>query len=91
MTGIYLSSLLLMKYLPIRRSLTLFLTEWLKEAHEGIDFPGSDIRYELMDDAETCQTTCTQDANCQFYTYVTKNFHSSVHWYSILFTFTQTV
>ncbi|XP_010730993.2 coagulation factor XI [Larimichthys crocea] len=54
--------------------------EWLKEAHEGIDFPGSDIRYELMDDAETCQTTCTQDANCQFYTYVTKNFHSSVHW-----------
>ncbi|XP_008285822.1 coagulation factor XI-like [Stegastes partitus] len=53
---------------------------WLKVAHEGVDFRGSDIRFELMDNAEECQRTCTDDPNCQFYTYVTKNFRDRNFW-----------
>lgn len=59
------------------------LTDWLTVAHEDVDFLGSDIRYVLMDDAETCQTTCTEDPNCQFYTYVNETFFNSDLWYSI--------
>uniref|UniRef100_A0A667WRZ7 Apple domain-containing protein n=1 Tax=Myripristis murdjan TaxID=586833 RepID=A0A667WRZ7_9TELE len=43
---------------------------WLKDTHDGVDFRGSDIRYVMLDDPETCQTTCSQDSNCQFYTYI---------------------
>uniref|UniRef100_A0A4W6DGQ8 Apple domain-containing protein n=1 Tax=Lates calcarifer TaxID=8187 RepID=A0A4W6DGQ8_LATCA len=50
---------------------------WLKLAHEGVDFRGSDIRFELMDDPDTCQTTCTVNSNCQFYTYVNETFFDS--------------
>lgn len=50
------------------------LTGWVKETHEGVDFLGSDIRSESMDDADTCQRTCTADPNCQFYTYSTDSF-----------------
>ncbi|XP_077446918.1 coagulation factor XI-like isoform X2 [Stigmatopora argus] len=49
-------------------------TNWTKTPLEGIDFYGSDIRFELMDDAETCQKTCTLDQHCQFYTYLNQNF-----------------
>ncbi|XP_062414418.1 plasma kallikrein-like [Pungitius pungitius] len=52
---------------------------WVNVAHEGVDFNGSDIRFELMDDAATCQRTCNEDANCQFYTYVQADFHDSVY------------
>ncbi|XP_074543408.1 coagulation factor XI-like [Halichoeres trimaculatus] len=54
--------------------------KWAKVPLEGVDFLGSDIRFELMDDAETCQKTCTEDANCQFYTYVTSDFHDTSFW-----------
>uniref|UniRef100_A0A671U235 Apple domain-containing protein n=1 Tax=Sparus aurata TaxID=8175 RepID=A0A671U235_SPAAU len=47
---------------------------WVKVAHENVDFGGSDIRYVLLDDADTCQRTCTEDALCQFYSYVTAQF-----------------
>ncbi|XP_038581409.1 coagulation factor XI-like [Micropterus salmoides] len=46
---------------------------WLKVAHKDIDFPGSDIRFELEDDADTCQKTCTEDRFCQFYSFDTEN------------------
>ncbi|XP_076610671.1 coagulation factor XI-like [Chaetodon auriga] len=48
--------------------------DWVKVAQVDVDFRGSDIRFELMDDADTCQRTCTEDASCQFYTYVKDNF-----------------
>uniref|UniRef100_A0A665TCX0 Plasma kallikrein-like n=1 Tax=Echeneis naucrates TaxID=173247 RepID=A0A665TCX0_ECHNA len=41
-----------------------------------VDFRGSDIRFELMDDPETCQSTCSADRNCQFYSYVNVTFHN---------------
>ncbi|XP_061738497.1 plasma kallikrein-like [Nerophis ophidion] len=53
-------------------------TNWAKKTHEGVYFQGSDIRFELMDDAETCQKTCSGDGNCQFYTYVNDNFREPV-------------
>ncbi|KAM8840320.1 coagulation factor XI-like [Spinachia spinachia] len=51
---------------------------WVNVAHEGVDFPGSDMRFELMDDAATCQRTCNEDPHCQFYTYVKADFSDSV-------------
>ncbi|KAF3707637.1 Coagulation factor XI [Channa argus] len=47
---------------------------WLEVALEGVDFLGSDVRPEPMDDADTCQKTCTEDRNCQFYTFTTETF-----------------
>uniref|UniRef100_A0A667WRI5 Coagulation factor XI-like n=1 Tax=Myripristis murdjan TaxID=586833 RepID=A0A667WRI5_9TELE len=55
------------------------LDNWLKTALEGVDFPGMDIRYVMLDDPETCQTTCSQDPHCQYYTYVSENFQSSMY------------
>lgn len=59
------------------------LTDWVKVAHEDVDFGGSDIRYVLLDDADTCQRTCTEDALCQFYSYVTAQFTDPAYRYSI--------
>ncbi|XP_078123413.1 coagulation factor XI-like [Sander vitreus] len=52
---------------------------WVQVVHENVDFSGSDIRFELMDDADTCQRTCTQDAYCQFYTYTNDNFGDPIY------------
>uniref|UniRef100_A0A3B3TK34 Plasma kallikrein-like n=1 Tax=Poecilia latipinna TaxID=48699 RepID=A0A3B3TK34_9TELE len=48
--------------------------------YEGVDFRGSDIRFELMDTAELCQLKCDEDPNCQFYTYVDENFSDRAAW-----------
>ncbi|KAF6723057.1 Coagulation factor XI [Oryzias melastigma] len=47
---------------------------WLSKPYGEIDFQGSDIDFEVMDDAQQCQTTCTASPHCQFYTYVHNNF-----------------
>ncbi|KAK2830164.1 hypothetical protein Q5P01_018095 [Channa striata] len=47
---------------------------WVKVTFEGVDFLGSDVRAEQMDDADTCQRTCTDDRNCEFYTFTTERF-----------------
>uniref|UniRef100_A0A672H6Q2 Apple domain-containing protein n=1 Tax=Salarias fasciatus TaxID=181472 RepID=A0A672H6Q2_SALFA len=52
-------------------------SRWLQTQFEGVDFLGSDIRFELMDDPDSCQRTCTEDPHCQFYTYLTEDFDSS--------------
>ncbi|CAI5690230.1 unnamed protein product [Oreochromis niloticus] len=57
-----------------------FDNNWARVAYEGVDFKGSDIRYELMDDADTCQKTCTEDPHCQFYTYVDETFFDRSYW-----------
>ncbi|XP_054911987.1 plasma kallikrein-like [Poeciliopsis prolifica] len=53
---------------------------WVKQSYEGVDFRGSDIRFELMDTAELCQSKCDEDPNCQFYTYVGETALYPVHW-----------
>ncbi|XP_076005813.1 coagulation factor XI-like [Genypterus blacodes] len=50
---------------------------WMKTPFEGIDFRGSDMRFILLDDPQTCQQLCNDDNNCQFFTYVNKNFHDA--------------
>lgn len=55
-------------------------SNWTQLAYEGVDFRGSDIGFQLMDDAESCQRTCTSDANCQFYTYVNQDFTNRAYW-----------
>ncbi|XP_056153955.1 plasma kallikrein-like [Lampris incognitus] len=52
---------------------------WQLASFEGVDFTGSDIRYLLLNDKETCQRTCTEYHNCQFYSYVGDEFHQSDH------------
>uniref|UniRef100_A0A3B5KR76 Apple domain-containing protein n=1 Tax=Xiphophorus couchianus TaxID=32473 RepID=A0A3B5KR76_9TELE len=45
-----------------------------ESTYEGVDFRGSDIRFELMDTAELCQSKCDEDPSCQFYAYVDESF-----------------
>ncbi|XP_029299549.1 LOW QUALITY PROTEIN: coagulation factor XI-like [Cottoperca gobio] len=47
---------------------------WVKVAHEGVDFYGSDIRSERVKDADACQRKCNEDLSCQFYSYTNENF-----------------
>lgn len=93
--SIHPSSLLLVKYfccVASSRSLTSssLRTDWVKVAYEGVAFRYSDIGFKLMDDPDTCQRTCTEDANCQFYTYVKKDFSNPVYRYSIFYACMQT-
>ncbi|KAE8282192.1 Plasma kallikrein [Larimichthys crocea] len=44
--------------------------KWLKKNYAGINFPHNDIRSFVVDNVETCQRTCTEDPNCQFFSYV---------------------
>uniref|UniRef100_A0A4W6FZ67 Apple domain-containing protein n=1 Tax=Lates calcarifer TaxID=8187 RepID=A0A4W6FZ67_LATCA len=57
------------------------LTECAMKTLEGINLPGSDLRFLLVNNAKACQKTCTEDPNCQFYTYtimlLLMLFHSS--------------
>ncbi|XP_038142736.1 coagulation factor XI-like [Cyprinodon tularosa] len=53
---------------------------WVKQLYQGVDFQGSDIEKELMDDAELCQRKCDEDTNCQFFTYVDQTFSDSEYW-----------
>lgn len=73
------------------KSLTSSLpTDWVKVAYEGVGFRGSDIGFELMDDAESCQRACTNDVNCQFYSYASDEYSDPEFRY-ILFSGMQTV
>lgn len=65
-------------------------TDWIKVPYEGMDLRGSDIEFELMDDAESCQKACTNNVNCQFYTYISDGYSNPEFWY-ILFSGMQTV
>uniref|UniRef100_A0A3Q2FWU5 Apple domain-containing protein n=1 Tax=Cyprinodon variegatus TaxID=28743 RepID=A0A3Q2FWU5_CYPVA len=47
---------------------------WLRLTYEGVDFFGSDFRSEVVRNADDCQQTCTQNPNCQFFTYITESF-----------------
>ena len=51
---------------------------------DGMDFPSSDIRFEMADDPDTCQKICTADLNCQYYTYATETFFDPAYRYSFL-------
>ncbi|KAJ4927789.1 hypothetical protein JOQ06_015591 [Pogonophryne albipinna] len=52
----------------------------LDETHDGVTLRGSDIRFELVDDADSCQRKCTEDPLCQFYDYLTEAFSYRDFW-----------
>ena len=43
--------------------------------YENTGFPGFDIRYVKLDNPDSCETLCTADPHCQFYTYVFTSFY----------------
>ncbi|XP_031442064.1 plasma kallikrein-like isoform X2 [Clupea harengus] len=49
--------------------------DWVTVRYENTDFPGFDIRYVKLDDPDSCETLCTADPHCQFYTYVFTSFY----------------
>uniref|UniRef100_A0A3Q2D1Y0 Apple domain-containing protein n=1 Tax=Cyprinodon variegatus TaxID=28743 RepID=A0A3Q2D1Y0_CYPVA len=51
--------------------------------YEGVDFFGSDFRSEVVRNADDCQQTCTQNPNCQFFTYITESFPFPDIWYKV--------
>ncbi|XP_051247113.1 coagulation factor XI isoform X3 [Dicentrarchus labrax] len=52
---------------------------WIKKTYVGIDFPHNDIRNFLTSDVEACQRTCTEDPNCQYYSYITETSSDPAH------------
>ncbi|KAG7244159.1 hypothetical protein INR49_004232, partial [Caranx melampygus] len=47
----------------------------------NIDFPGADVGFKLSPDAAHCQKLCTQDAQCDFFTYIHDDFpDASLHY-----------
>ncbi|KAL4629476.1 coagulation factor XI-like [Arapaima gigas] len=45
------------------------------ERYENVDFPGYDRRYVMCESATECEETCSEDPDCQFYTYIYNTFH----------------
>ncbi|XP_043994635.1 coagulation factor XI-like [Gambusia affinis] len=57
---------------PLRNETNPFSPNHLT-MYEGIDFPYSDLRYFSLNNAESCESACTSDPNCQFYSYITSS------------------
>ncbi|MEQ2234119.1 hypothetical protein ILYODFUR_028745 [Ilyodon furcidens] len=61
---------------PLRNERKPFFIDQIIE-YSGVDFPFSDIRYFQQDDATSCGNACTEDPNCQFYSYITTRFNNT--------------
>ncbi|KAM9737243.1 coagulation factor XI-like [Menidia menidia] len=46
----------------------------LSKVYQNVDFPGADYKSLFTPDYEECQRVCTQDAACQFFTFLNENF-----------------
>nr|XP_015204206.1 PREDICTED: coagulation factor XI-like [Lepisosteus oculatus] len=44
--------------------------ECLSRVYRDVDFPGADYRFLFTDNYEDCQSACTDDPYCQFFTYL---------------------
>ncbi|XP_012706818.2 plasma kallikrein [Fundulus heteroclitus] len=42
---------------------------WARLTYSGVDFSGSDISFAVVNSTDQCQEKCTENPNCQFYTY----------------------
>ncbi|KAK7933110.1 hypothetical protein WMY93_004006 [Mugilogobius chulae] len=56
-------------------------THWLSATYNGIRFQGSGIRFELLNDAQSCRRACNADHQCQFFTYTTTTFSNKKFWH----------
>lgn len=63
---------------------TFLLTGWAKLTYKGVDFSGSDISSEVVNCAEHCQEKCTENPNCQFFTYHNGSFFHPSHRYELI-------
>uniref|UniRef100_A0A3B3TJZ9 Plasma kallikrein-like n=2 Tax=Poecilia TaxID=8080 RepID=A0A3B3TJZ9_9TELE len=52
---------------------------WAKLTYRDIEFRGSDFRSEVVNFVDICQEKCTEDPNCQFYTYHNGSFFHPEH------------
>uniref|UniRef100_A0A3B5KQW4 Apple domain-containing protein n=1 Tax=Xiphophorus couchianus TaxID=32473 RepID=A0A3B5KQW4_9TELE len=52
---------------------------WAKLTYKDIEFRGSDFRSEVVTCVDICQEKCTEDPNCQFYTYHNGSFFHPDH------------
>ncbi|MEQ2300038.1 hypothetical protein AMECASPLE_021166 [Ameca splendens] len=52
---------------------------WSKLTYKGVDFSGSDISSEVVNCVDNCQEKCTENPNCQFYTYHNGSFFHPDH------------
>ncbi|XP_078404860.1 plasma kallikrein-like [Cetorhinus maximus] len=46
--------------------------------YEGLDFLGNDFRTVDVKNYQDCQKECTEDRHCQFFTYVTQDYHNVI-------------
>ncbi|KAM6958896.1 plasma kallikrein-like [Aplochiton taeniatus] len=53
--------------------------DWKKKVYEGVDLRGSDMRFVLLDNPAACQKACTDDPQCQFYTYANETFENPTY------------
>ncbi|XP_048453926.1 plasma kallikrein-like [Rhincodon typus] len=44
--------------------------------HDGLDFPGNDIHQSVVENEESCQRKCTEEPDCQFFTFIKEEFHN---------------
>ncbi|XP_062302100.1 coagulation factor XI-like isoform X3 [Osmerus eperlanus] len=54
-------------------------SDWVFADYDGVDFLGSDKKFVLLDDKESCRQACNEDPACQFYTYLSSSFNDPVH------------
>ncbi|XP_059504062.1 coagulation factor XI-like [Stegostoma tigrinum] len=44
--------------------------------YDGLDFPGNDIHQSVVENEESCQRKCTEEPDCQFFTFIKEEFHN---------------
>ncbi|XP_067842881.1 plasma kallikrein-like [Heptranchias perlo] len=70
----------------LRNVVSGFSLKWCKNlispcvysVYEGLDFLGNDFRTVDVKKYQDCQDECTEDRHCQFFTYVTHDYHNVV-------------
>ncbi|GCB73371.1 hypothetical protein scyTo_0002507, partial [Scyliorhinus torazame] len=45
--------------------------------YDGLDFPGNDIHQSEVEDVASCQRKCTEEPDCQFFTFVKGEYHNA--------------
>ncbi|XP_072920642.1 uncharacterized protein [Hemitrygon akajei] len=48
-----------------------------KDLFVGLDFPGDDFRQFVVDDEHSCQRECTEEPDCQYFTFVNGLYHNA--------------
>ncbi|XP_078074126.1 uncharacterized protein LOC144497169 isoform X2 [Mustelus asterias] len=52
-----------------------------KSIYDGLDFPGNDFHQSVVEDEHSCQRKCTEEPDCQFFTFVKGEYHNQKQHY----------